>query len=262
VLERFANAGGTLVLNVCGNAGSQPDIAPGGVDYDRSFTHNAEAILAPGHPYFTGAGYGGSVLTRGSFGPWVYTDYGVLTGLPAGATTLLANTDGVSLVEYRWGAGRVIVSTLSYGWPGFPDRMGPAWNNLMRYAAALRPSGPVGGSSSGPEKVAPKITFANSWPNGQLVRGPNGRPGYRVIFTDPQPSSGLAQIRVEGDNYNVVAVNGQSIAAVPVPYTDTFGAGSNVTTWEVVIEKINLRLLGVIKASATDQSGNSVSVRR
>jgi hypothetical protein len=262
VLERFANAGGTLVLNVGGNAGSQPDIAPGGVDYDRIGTHNAEALPVPSHPYFTGAGYGGGVLTRGNFGAWLYTDYGDLTGLPAGTTTLLANVDGASMVEYKWGRGKVIVTTLSYGWPGFPDRIGAAWTNLLLYGASLHPSAPVGGSSSGPEKVAPKITFASSWPNGQLVRGPNGRPGYRVLVTDPLPSSGLAEILVDGQNYNVVAVNGQPIASVPVPYRDTFAPGSNVTTWEILVEKVNLRLLGVLIATAVDQSGNKLVVKR
>jgi hypothetical protein len=270
VLERFANAGGTLVLNVCGNADSQPGIAPGGVNYDRTNTHNAEAITNPGHPYFTGAGYGGAVLNRGHFGAWVYTDYGNLTDLPTGAAVLLANEDGPSLAEYRWGRGRVIVSTLSYGWPGFPARTSVAWNNLLLYGASVKPiagsSTPPpssgSGSGSGPEKVAPKITFSSSWPNGQLVRGPNGRPGARIIVTDPLPSSGLAEIKVEGQNYNVVSVNGQPIAAVPVPYSITFAPGSNVTTWEIVVEKIYMQSLGVLQAVATDAAGNQGGAKR
>jgi len=268
VLERFVNAGGTLVLNVGGNAGSQPDIAPGGVDYNRNDIHNAEAIMTPSHPYFTGSGYGGAVLNRGNFGSWLNTDYGILDGLPQGATVLLTNTDGPSLVVYPWGRGHVIISTLSYGWAGFPARTGPAWNNLLLYGASLKPSNPIsgsgngsgggtgGGPSIGPEKVAPQVTFSSRWPNNQLVVGPHGRAAFRIIFTDPLPSSGLAEIKIDGQNYNVVAVNGQSIAALPLPYSDTFAPGSNVTTWEVLVEKVFPQGLGSLTATVKDAAGN------
>jgi hypothetical protein len=260
VLERFVNAGGTLLLNVGGYAGSQIDIAPGGVDYDRNATHNGEVIVTPTHPYFTASGYKGVRLDRTHFGSWLNTDYGILGSLPEKATWLLANSQGPSLVEYQWGRGRVIVSTLSYGWPGFPARTGPAWNNLLLYGATAPAFAGAGGA--GPEQIPPRIEIQGVRDNGQPLLGPNGRPAFRVRFTDPAPASGLVELRLEGQNYNVVAVNGRPVAARPLPYGDNFSPGSNITTWEVVIEKIYIQQTGTLAATAVDAAGNHAGVRR
>ncbi len=132
-LEQFVSGGGVLVLNVAGNSGNQNDIAPGGVDYSRATTHNAEAFSSPTHPYLTGVGYGGSVLTPSNFVGWGSTDHGTLFNLLAGTTTVLSNTDGPSFVEYQYGNGSVLLNTLTYGW-GTNGARGPALDNLINYS--------------------------------------------------------------------------------------------------------------------------------
>lgn len=137
-LEQYVAGGGTLVLNIAGNNGNQTDIAPGGVDYDRSSTHNAEAFTTPLHPYLTGVGYGGAALTPADFNSWSSTDHGQLFGLLPG-TAVLNNTDGVSFVEYNFGSGVVLLNTLTYGW-GSGGAVGAPRDNLLRYSAFVTPS--------------------------------------------------------------------------------------------------------------------------
>ena len=117
-LTSYVNGGGVLVINIAGNIGSRFDIAPGGVDYDRSNTHESEFIRLPDHPYITGEGYGGSALSTSDFNSWSSTDNGVLTHLPPNATVILQTPHGPSLVVYPFGNGGVIVSTLTYGGVG------------------------------------------------------------------------------------------------------------------------------------------------
>jgi hypothetical protein len=220
-------------------------------------------------------------LSRGTFGNWLPTDYGILLGLPEDATILLANTDGPSLAEYKWGKGKVLVSTLGFGRPGAPDRVGAPWNNLLLYAGRWQASSSGGGSSTPggdtpppspdptpeptpqpePEKVAPTVVVTNRM-GSRLVRGPNGRSAYLITITDPLPSSGLAEIKVEGALYNVVSVNGRAVAEAPLPYIVTFAPGSNVTQWEILVERSGVSGLSSLSATATDHSGNSGSGQR
>ena len=135
-LEQFTFLGGTLVLNVAGNQESQSDITPGGVDYDRSIPHESETFASPEHPYVTGTGYGGSNLTTSMFLDWYSTDHGSLIGIPAGSTSILLNADGISMVEFRWGAGKVIASTLTFGWDSAgPEHSAQPFDNQLLYAA-------------------------------------------------------------------------------------------------------------------------------
>jgi len=135
-LEQYVVGGGTLVINIVGNAGNQSDIAPGGVDYDRSTTHNLETFTSPSHAYLTGLGFGGYSLQVANFYDWGETDGGTLQNIVAGTTTVLSNADGPSFVEYRWGNGTVILDTLTYGW-GF-NYDNDSWktqHNLIDYAS-------------------------------------------------------------------------------------------------------------------------------
>ncbi|HYF36711.1 MAG TPA: choice-of-anchor D domain-containing protein [Prosthecobacter sp.] len=134
-LERYVYNGGVVVLNVGSNYGNQTDIAPGGVDYVLSY-NQAETFAAPSHPYLTGAGFAGSALTVGEFNSWGYTDHGSLAGLPEGATTVLRNGNGPTWIEYAWGSGRVIVTSLTYGW-GVGGGRGNPQSNLINYALSL-----------------------------------------------------------------------------------------------------------------------------
>lgn len=149
-LEQYAANGGTLVICVAGNEGSRNNIAPGGVDYDRTTTHNTETFTTPVHPYITGAGFGGATLVESEFNNWGATDHGWLTSLPTGVTTILSNTDGPSLVHYPWMCGHVIVTTLIYGWENAPaPESGPAAQNLIHYAYYLEPMPLIGPDNFG-----------------------------------------------------------------------------------------------------------------
>lgn len=134
VIAQFVSLGGVAVINVAGTLGDQANVAPGGVSFSSAAQHISEQILDAPHAYFTGAGYGGEVLSTSSFDNWQPTDYGTLTNLPGNATVLLANNDGASLAEYQYGEGRVIVSTLAYCWDGKPASQGAAARNLLRYS--------------------------------------------------------------------------------------------------------------------------------
>ena len=84
---------------------------------------------------------GGTLLVAADFLNWGATDYGVLTGLVPGATTILSNSDGASFVEFLWGSGTVLVNTLSYGWGTNGATLAPL-DNLINYASSTSVSVP------------------------------------------------------------------------------------------------------------------------
>ncbi len=135
VIEQFVSMGGVAVINLAGSQGDQTAVAPGGVGFSSAMQHDGENIEQPQHPYFTGVGFAGQPLSKSDFDAWLPTDFGSLTGLPSTATTLLQNSDqGSTLAEYPYGDGKVIVSTLSYCWPGKPGSDGSPAANLLRYS--------------------------------------------------------------------------------------------------------------------------------
>lgn len=133
VIERFVNSGGVTVINVAGASGDQADVAPDGVGFSAATQHDSESILAATHPYITGAKIGGEPLSVADFTAWQHTDLGTLTLVPSGATSVLANDDGQTWVEYRHGDGRVIVTTLTYCTGAEPPSQQAAARNLLRY---------------------------------------------------------------------------------------------------------------------------------
>jgi hypothetical protein len=133
-IEQFVSLGGVAVINVAGLLGDQTDIAPGGVGFSSLAQHDTQQIQLTAHPYITGAGYAGEALVNGDFVNWLPTDYGTLTNLPPGATVVLTNRDGPTWAEYRYGDGRVIVTTLTYCWEDHPLSQGAAARNLLRYS--------------------------------------------------------------------------------------------------------------------------------
>ncbi|GEM_PF-931305 len=135
-LADYVQAGGVAVINIAGNIGSANDIDPAGTDYHREYTYNAETILLPEHPYITGQPYGGSLLTTSDFNSWGSTDHGWLTGYPTASQVVLQNTTGPSWLQYSYGSGQVIVTTLTYGWGGGGGRGAPL-ENLLEYALAI-----------------------------------------------------------------------------------------------------------------------------
>lgn len=146
VLDEYAQMGGTLVLNVAGNQGSLNDIAPGGLDYNRTSTHTAETFVNAAHPYCSGVGYfGGTPLAESMFDNWSSTDHGWLFNPPAQTTSILLNTHGVSMLEYPWERGKVIVSTLTFNWANSSMRSGEPFENELYYVidSALAWEGPI-----------------------------------------------------------------------------------------------------------------------
>jgi hypothetical protein len=134
-IDEFVRAGGAAVIHLVGPglANTEPGIAPAGVGYERVL-HDLIGIEAPAHPFVTGRGYGGRQLQMTSFSFWGPTDEGVLTALPPGATVLLRNADGPSMVEYPLGDGKVIVSTLTFCTTELPASQGAAFENLLLYS--------------------------------------------------------------------------------------------------------------------------------
>lgn len=132
-IDRFVSLGGMAVIHVSGAASEMSNLAPRGVGYRRTPFHNGETLRIPSHTYVTGAGFGGLPLGDGDFQDWSPTDTGVLSDVPADATVVMTNIDGPSWVEYTHGAGRVVVTTLTYCIDGQPQTMGPAFDNLMKY---------------------------------------------------------------------------------------------------------------------------------
>jgi hypothetical protein len=162
-LADYVQAGGVAVINVAGNIGSADDIDPAGTDYHRTWTHNAETILLPEHPYITGQPYGGSLLATSDFNNWYSTDYGWLTGYPANSQVVLQNTDGPSWLHYPYGSGQVVVTTLTYGWGSGGGRGAPL-ENLVEYALDISgipwlDESPVTGTVAAGESQPITVTF-------------------------------------------------------------------------------------------------------
>ncbi len=134
VIEQFVNLGGVAVINAAGTQGDQDGIAPDGVGFTATMSHDDEVIQDAEHPYITGVSFGGEALGGADFSGWEPTDRGTLSNLPAGATTVLANSDGVSWAEYPHGNGRVIVTTLTYCTQTQPGSQQAAAGNLLRYS--------------------------------------------------------------------------------------------------------------------------------
>jgi hypothetical protein len=149
-IERFVSLGGLAVINVAGEPQSaQANLAPRGVGFQPSGPHTFQTLLLPTHPYLTGQGFGGETLGIPAFNNWGPTDRGHLTNVPPGASVVLRNSDGPSWIEYNHGAGRVIVTTLTYCTDGQPLSQGAALRNLLKYGRFF---------SGGAQTPAPTVT--------------------------------------------------------------------------------------------------------
>ncbi len=141
-ISAYVQSGGVVVLNVGGNIGDGLGIDPLGTNYANyaggfgGQTHDAETITDPGHSYITGQPYGGAVLTTADFNSWGATDHGHLFNYPGASHIVLNNTQDASWLEYKLGGGRVIVTTLTYGWGG-GGGMGNPLANLVNYSFSV-----------------------------------------------------------------------------------------------------------------------------
>jgi hypothetical protein len=151
-LERFVFIGGAAIINVAGGGSLvRTDIAPGGVNLrNPSEPVESQTIVNTIHPYVTGEGFGGDPLTTSSFNQWHPTALGFLSDVPADATTVLRSTTAQpSWIEYNYGAGKVIVTTLTFCTPGQTSSMGRALDNLLKYGRFY---------SGGAQTPAPSVT--------------------------------------------------------------------------------------------------------
>lgn len=143
-LQHYVATGGTLVLNVAGRIGSQHDIAPGGVDYVGGIFANAETIGASTHPLITGVGYNGNLLSATDFAMWLHTDHGYIDPASLAALnapiSIVSNQSGPSVVEYQYGQGRVLITTLTVGWAMGGQARGDVQENVINYEVAPEPA--------------------------------------------------------------------------------------------------------------------------
>ena len=139
----FIKSGGVAVLHISGNCGDQDNICLPGIQYRESY-NNHEFFNDVQHPYISGNRYGGNKLIPENFSNWNFTDHGYLSNVPSFATIVLKNIDGPSLIEFNFGKGVVILTTITFGCctpksfdPGEP------LTNLLKYAQYLATS--IGG---------------------------------------------------------------------------------------------------------------------
>ena len=217
-IEQFVSSGGVAVINAAGAFGNQPNIAPDGVGFSAT-AHDSETIEAKAisHPYITGVGFGGDALGDADFDGWQPTDLGTLTGLPEGATVVLTNGDDPSWVEYRHGAGRVIVTTLTYCTSSEPNSQGAAARNLLRYSSFFKGSAftPAPTVTLGPRLTPSKTPTLRSSPTASAAP-------TATLTPVPSPSASPT-----------------STAPTPTPTalptsTPTFSAGSTTTPTDTV----------------------------
>ncbi len=146
-LQMYVASGGTLVVNVAGRVGSQNDIAPGGVDYVGGTHNNNASFVSAAHPLLTGLGYSGHSLNPSDFSMWLHTDHGHIDpaslSMERGVDSpiqITANTLGPSVVEYAYGDGRVLVTTLTVGWAMGGEARGDVQDNLINYVVVPEPA--------------------------------------------------------------------------------------------------------------------------
>ncbi len=200
-LDRFVSLGGLAVINVAGGGTTvRTDIAPGGVNLSLpSQAVNSEEILNSLHPYVTGEGFGGDLLTASTFTQWNPTALGFLSDLPAGATSVLrGNTGQPTWIEYNYGAGKVIVTTLTFCTPGQPNSMNHALDNLLKYGrfysgGAQTPASTVTSTPTPTETRTPTPTFT-----GQVTKTSTPTPTDSETAT-PESTATATPIGCVGD---------------------------------------------------------------
>ncbi len=195
-LAAYTEKGGVIVLNVAGNIGDGFNIDPLGTNFaaysgsNGGALHNNESIVATDHPYITGAPFGGVLLNTPDFDNWNYTDHGHLYNYPPFSQVVLRNTQNVAWLQYPLKNGKVIVTSLTYGWGGQGGQGNPLMN-LVDYAFYLSTISnvswlaiaPTSGTVSAGNELALTATFDAAGLDGGLHSA-------KVVFTsnDPDPS--------------------------------------------------------------------------
>lgn len=128
----FALDGGVVV--VTGVNGTALDVAPGGPDAFALPETGAGSvsIVTADHPSLTGSGIAGASITAADLDPTSSGGRASLRNAPEGAIVIAQNSQGPAAVEYPYGGGRVLVSSLL-------DPTPACTGNLVLYAGSLVP---------------------------------------------------------------------------------------------------------------------------
>ncbi len=120
---------------------------------------------------------------------WGPTDEGVLTNLPPPTTVILRNVDGPSMVEYPYGDGKVIVSTLTFCTDALQATQGDALDNLLVYGRFFEGLARTPGFTVTPTPTpSPTPTGPTLTPSNTRTRPPSPtRHGLRRRRRRPRP---------------------------------------------------------------------------
>jgi len=211
LLEQFVFRGGVAVINLTLQGGSllEENLAPGGVDFRRS-QHESEHIspMSRAHPYITGEGYAGSTLLDGSFAAWGPTDGGHLEGIPPGAQEIVVNTDGTSMVEYNYGAGRVIVTTFDVCRRSSPPSMGAPLRNLLKYGRFYNGLAQTPGLTATPTATPTNTQTGLPTATPTATRTSNGtETPTETPIPSPTPTSDVTPCTGDCDGNGVTSIN-------------------------------------------------------
>jgi hypothetical protein len=138
LLRDYIQGGGYAWINVAG-PNCSTDFAPGGVDYLHyscgGSVNQSESIVNPTQSFIQGNfDPQAKALDASDFLNWNATDLGHLSQLPVGTSIFTQNAQGPTLAQYSFGAGSVVVSTLTFGW-GENGAHGDALDNMLLFAA-------------------------------------------------------------------------------------------------------------------------------
>jgi len=247
-ISAYVQSGGVVVLNVGGNIGDGIGIDPLGTNYANyaggfgGQTHEAETITDPGHSYITGQPFGGALLTTADFNSWGSTDHGHLFNYPGSSHIVLNNTQDASWLEYPLGSGKVIVTTLTYGWGG-GGGMGNPLANLINYAFHLSQSSwlsvaPTSGTVPAGFSLDVEVTFDASGLNGGDYNA-----NILVSSNDPDEPQDTTPAHLHVTGAPDIALSDDSL-----DYGNLFVGGSRPET--VVVSNVGTDLLTVSSISS------------
>jgi|GEM_PF-2007347 len=275
-------------IRVAGNCGNQTKIDMLGTDYCQATSHQGESFTNSNNPFITGAPWAGHLLTSSNFDSWGNTDQGWFTNMPVGQTgyeEILANTDGTSMLEYKYGRGFVVLDTLTSidgGWGTGNANVADNYINYLNYLS----------NCTSPPAITspPNVTYdANATGNSiswTVTDASVGTGSYRILLNGTQVASGAwtsgvgVNINVDGlavgsYNYTIVASDGLGgsvqdeviVTVLNVPPSVThpadvvysYGVSGNSISWTVTDTSVGTTSYRILRNGTQVGSGTWVS---